>query len=166
MDSVVLILRQTPPWVWFLLAFLLYRGCAALKTRRQTLAQLLLLPAFLSGWKFFSLWREAHIFSASLFFCVGILAGFSVGWKVWRSGFYNSKTSLFERKGSPVALVLIILVFSFNYAAAVAAALCPEIAEKILFSVLRWGSSGFFCGLFWGGAGWLLMQKYRPRATR
>lgn len=160
------ILQQVPLWVWLLLAFLLYRGCAALKTRGQTLAQLFLLPACLSGWKVVSLWREAHTFPSSLFLCVGILAGFSVRWKVWRSGSYNSKIGLFERKGSPVTLILIVLVFAFNYAAFVTTALHPEIAAGLLFTILIQGVSVFFCGLFWGSAGWLLAQKYRPGSAR
>lgn len=163
MDFVVRILQRTPLWVWPLFAFLLYRGYAALKTRSQTQMQLFLLPAFLSMWGIISIWKETGSLFALAFFGGGVLVGFCTGWTAWRSGTYNRETDLFERKGTPHTLILVILIFFFKYITSVMVALHLEATKGLLFLLLNGGVSGFFCGLFWGGTGWLLAQKYTPR---
>lgn len=142
---------------------MLYRGYAALKTRWQPLWQLFLLPTFLSLWGIVSLWKEAASLYTFTYYGVGILIGFWVAWQIWRSGSYSRETGLFERKGSPSTLILIVLIFTFKYTTSVMIALNIEITHGLLFRLLSGGISGFFCGLFWGGTGWLLTQKFNSR---
>ncbi|HGB6406054.1 TPA: hypothetical protein ACIVZW_004561 [Salmonella enterica subsp. enterica serovar Oranienburg] len=84
--DIALFLRDTPVWVWILLAFLLRRGFAALYDREMTTGRLFFLPVIFLVWGTYSVLTETALAGASLtMMAVGLLAGTALGYSLWRS---------------------------------------------------------------------------------
>ncbi|ENT5053542.1 hypothetical protein [Salmonella enterica] len=65
MDS-ALFLKDTPVWVWILLAFLLRRGFAALYDREMTTGRLFFLPVLFLVWGAYGVITETKLAGVSL----------------------------------------------------------------------------------------------------
>ncbi|WP_230328659.1 hypothetical protein [Salmonella enterica] len=64
--DIALFLRDTPVWVWILLAFLLRRGFAALYDREMTTGRLFFLPMLFLVWGAYGVITETELAGASL----------------------------------------------------------------------------------------------------
>lgn len=148
------IVRSTPPWVGALLAFLVYLGISAARTRRVHLARLALIPLAMGG---LALWGELSAFGGH-----GHLAGLLGLWLV--SGAlviagsgtlrapagtrYDAASRSFDLPGSWVPLVLILAVFLMKYGIGVQLALEPSLAQDNRFALVVTVLYGALSGLF------------------
>jgi hypothetical protein len=113
--AILIMIKSTPPWVWLLLAFLLYRGIKALSPRTMT-PRRMLLPIVFFVWAlvgiFFEL-RNLPVFAAAL--ALGGALGWQLALRQPRASL-DSASSLVHRPGSAMTLVLIGIGFSLKYA--------------------------------------------------
>ena len=148
------ILSHTPVWVWVLLAFLVYRGIAAMRTREVSPYRVLIVPAVFFVWGASSLLEKsdglalnAAAFVAALL--VGAAAGRALA-SLMPSPRLSPVTGLLTMPGSPVALVLNCAAFAAKYVGAVALALTSGAAAHAEMATVVVAIGGLFAGVFWG----------------
>ncbi|MEV4608344.1 hypothetical protein MRBLMR1_003381 [Neorhizobium sp. LMR1-1-1.1] len=144
------ILAHTPVYVWFVLAYLVWQGVAATRTRKRPLWRLLIVPLIfilLGIWpligslaldiKLVAIWLGAIL----LFALPGIVTG---PWVIARDASRRTVTI----SGSIVPLVRNLTLFALHYALAVALALNPDGAQILTMAgfALSGGSIGYFAG--------------------
>lgn len=124
MQTAIAILINTPPWVFALLALLVWQGCQALQLRTQPLWRMLIVPAvfFLMGVSRLVLAGKSidllliWLASAAVFATLAYYAG-------PRSVSVDRDTGLIVRPGSVIPLIRNLTVFLLQYAVAVATAM-------------------------------------------
>jgi hypothetical protein len=150
------IVRQTPTWVWGLLAALLALGASQLRRRSASLARVSALPVAMTV---FSLWGTFAAFGNSPL--LGQVSG------VWvaaaaaacslvapgrASGSYDPATRSYALPGSVVPLLLIAGIFLVKYAVGVELAMAPQMARDTQYALTVAALYGAFTGLFLGRA--------------
>lgn len=150
MDIALQILASTPVYVWFLLAYLVWQGVVATKTRTRALWRLLAVPLIfiLAGiwplivesaldFELVAVWLGAIFLFAFLGRLTGpgVIARTETGREITLSG-------------SAVPLIRNLTFFALHYAVAVALALIPDRAQMltILVHAISGGSIGYFAG--------------------
>src|SRR3954454_23505295 len=124
MRTAIAILTNTPPWVFALLALLIWQGCTALRPRSQPLPRLLIVPAvfFLMGLSRLLLGGKSidlqlvWVASAALFAALALYTG-------PRSVTIDAEPGRILRPGSVLPVVPNITVFLLQYAVAVLTAM-------------------------------------------
>ena len=157
--------RQTPVWVWALFAFLIYRGTMALNGSVTSLPRLAIVPVVFAAWGLWSvatgsyqpglsslIWVASFAFGAML----GALRTSRTAIQVDRAA------GLVALPGSPMVLVLVLVVFSVKYALGAWAAIQPGAAQSPAFVIYDVGITGAVAGMF---AGRLLMLWQRMRSA-
>lgn len=161
MQTAIAILAHTPPWVFALLALLIWQGCTALRPRSQPLARMLIIPAvfFLMGLSrlvlggksigLVSVWMAA----AAVFAAVALYTG-------PRSVTVDGATGRILRPGSVIPLVRNLTVFALQYAVAVVTAMKLQAAWEVAMAgqAVSGACAGYFLG--WTIA---LLRGYRTR---
>jgi hypothetical protein len=161
MQTAIAILTHTPPWVFALLALLIWQGCTALRPRSQPLARMLIIPAvfFLMGLSrlvlggksigLVSVWMAA----AAVFAAVALYTG-------PRSVTVDGATGRILRPGSVIPLVRNLTVFALQYAVAVVTAMKLQAAWEVAMAgqAVSGACAGYFLG--WTIA---LLRGYRTR---
>ena len=161
MQTAIAIVTHTPPWVFALLALLIWQGCTALRPRSQPLARMLIIPAvfFLMGLSrlvlggksigLVSVWMAA----AAAFAAVALYTG-------PRSVTVDGATGRILRPGSVIPLVRNLTVFALQYAVAVVTAMKLQAAWEV--AIAGQAVSGACAGYF---LGWTiaLLRGYRAR---
>lgn len=147
------ILAHTPLYVWALLAFLLYRGMAAMRDRESSLFKLALLPVAmllltLSG-------MDGHTALGEGVWAVwasAALSGAILTWKALGDGAYvaNRAVGTIFQRGSKVPLMLMIAIFSSKYAVGVFSAMHADAHQSLLFMGVTTCLFGLFNGVFLG----------------
>jgi uncharacterized protein DUF6622 len=160
--SVVRILSHTPIWIWLLLAFLLYRGLAALRPREVSPSRVLVIPIVFFIWGLAGLWsaREAAVFHRAVFLggvALGAAAGLALA-SITPAPRWTPATGMLTMPGSAKPLVMICLAFATKYAAAVALAISADAVARGEVWALSASLGGAFAGLFWGRAAGQLLQ--------
>lgn len=161
MQIVIAILVNTPPWVFALLALLIWQGCTALRPSSQPLPRMLILPAvfFLMGVSRLALGGKSidlllvWIASAAVFAALALYTG-------PRSVRVDGETGRILRPGSVVPLVRNLTVFVLQYAVAVMTAMKLEAHWNV--ATVAQAVSGACAGYF---LGWTiaLLRSYRAR---
>lgn len=150
----LIILHNTPIWVWCLLAFLIYRGLQALRPREMTPQRMLLLPVLFLVWALSGIVTDVKNWPIALVSClVMLIAGAMLGSRIAQGqppAYRDGVTGLINRPGSPITLVLICLGFSLKYALAVVLAEQSDMARDPGFCAVFGGVGGFVDGIFWG----------------
>lgn len=117
--DIALIFRETPVWVWILLAFLLRRGFAALYDREMTTGRLFFLPMLFLFWGAYGVITETALAGISLtMLTAGLLAGILFGYRLWRSQPPLKNTDnpgMIIRAGTPLTLVVIVSAFYLKF---------------------------------------------------
>ena len=148
------IARQTPPWVWLLLAGLVALGLSQWRERRASLARVTVLPvamALLSLLGLVTAFAEGGVLIAAL---VSWLASFAlVGLLLRRlrvpSGTrYEPSMARFNLPGSPWPLLLILAIFLLKYAVGVELAMQPQAARDLHFVLGVAALYGALSGVF------------------
>ena len=163
MQIAVAILVNTPPWVFALLALLIWQGCVALRPRSQPLPRMLILPAvfFLMGVSRLALGGKsidlllAWVASASLFAAMALYTG-------PRSVTVDGETGRILCPGSVIPLVRNLTVFVLQYGVAVVTAMKLEAYREVAMAgqVVSGACAGYFLG--WTIA---LLRSYRARSA-
>jgi hypothetical protein len=159
---VLLVLENTPVWVWLLLAFLIYRGIVALNPRAVDPRRALVLPIVFLVWAIVGLIGQPHDASAAwLSFAVTLAAGAAVG--VGIAGLRTPPTlaresGLLHLPGAPTTLILACFGFAVKYVSSVAMAMHPELRGDFWFCAFYGAQCGILAGIFWG---WTIGQFAR-----
>lgn len=165
------ILKNTPTWVWGLLATLLALGFSQIATRRVSALRMGLMPVAMTG---LSLWGTLSAFSQSPLFGYVLLA--------WAAGAalvfalvatraavpgagYDAATRSFTVPGSWLPLALILGIFLTKYAVGVATAMQPALRAEVAFAMPVAVLYGVFSGLFAGRTLGLLRLARPQHAT-
>ena len=157
--------RQTPVWVWALFAFLMFRGTMALNGSVTSLPRLAIVPVAFVAWGLWSVATGSHepglsslIWAASFAFgaMLGALRTARTPIQVDRSA------GLVALPGSPMVLVLVLVVFSVKYALGAWAAIQPGASLSPVFVIYDVGITGAVAGMF---AGRLLTLWQRMRSA-
>ncbi|MBN8988150.1 MAG: hypothetical protein J0H42_07890 [Rhizobiales bacterium] len=161
MQTAIAIATHTPPWVFALLALLIWLGCKALRPSSQPLARLLIIPAvfFLMGISRLVLGGKSidllliWLAGAAMFAALALYTG-------PRSVTIDGETGRILRPGSVVPLVRNLTVFMLQYAVAVVTAMKLGAAWEVAAAgqAVSGACAGYFLG--WTIA---LLRSYRAR---
>jgi uncharacterized protein DUF6622 len=163
MRPVVEIVTGTPPWVWALLALLLYLGIRALRPTTAPLWRVAILPTVFFVWGLYGLVmsngltvQRAAPWLVAL--AVGTIAGFALaGTRPVRA---DRSHGLVHVPGGSFTLVLSLLIFAIKYVFAVLHAMDPAAFADARFWLTELAVSGVLTGMFIGRfAG--LWRQYR-----
>ncbi|MBA2672999.1 DUF6622 family protein [Ramlibacter sp.] len=150
------IVKNTPPWVWGLLAGLIALGISQARERSASLARTAIMPVAMTV---FSLWGLFTAFGNS-----AQLAGVAGAWlaaaatvfvlvaRIPQRGRYDAGTRIFTLPGSFVPLALILAIFVTRYAINVELALDPRLAADSQFALACAALYGALSGIFTGRA--------------
>ena len=163
MTFVLQTILNTPPWVWPLLAFLLFLGIRALRPRTASLWRIAILPTVFCAWGLYGL-VSLHALTAQRILpwvaamAVGISAGMLVaGLQPIRA---DKVRHLVRAPGGPLTLVLILSVFATKYAFGVLHATRSDLFAEPRLWLTELALSGVLTGMFAGRfAG--LWRQYR-----
>ncbi|WP_295847424.1 DUF6622 family protein [Tardiphaga sp.] len=157
------ILINTPPWVFALLALLIWLGCLSLRPRSQPLRRLLIVPAvfFLMGVSRLLLAGKSiellavWLISAALLAALALYAG-------PRHVTIDRDSGYIRRPGSVLPLVRNIVVFLLQYAVAVVTAMKLNIGIDVAIAgqAISGACAGYFLG--WTIA---LLRSYRAETA-
>lgn len=145
------ILTHTPFWVFGLFFGLVYLGYVQSRMRQVSRGRLIVLPIAMLAWSLYSVWStfDAHLTALAAWACawvaivaVGLARGPS------RRASYDAATAQFTVAGSWLPLALMMGIFFFKYAVAVAHAVQPGILGTTVAIALVAGVYGLFSGLF------------------
>lgn len=150
------ILRQTPTWVWGLLAALLALGASQLRDRSASLLRVSLLPLAMTA---FSLWGTASAFANSplLGRALAVWAGAAVLLVALlgrgrASASYDAATRRYALPGSVVPMALIVGIFLVKYGVGVELAMAPQLLRDAQYTLTVAALYGAFSGIFIGRA--------------
>jgi hypothetical protein len=162
MNLVSGIIAHTPPWVWLLLAYLVWQGIKATQPRTTTIWRALIVPTIFIFWGLsrIGLNQPATIWplvawaaAASVLLPVGILTP--------RPFEADHATGQISRQGSVYPLIRNIVVFTMQYAVAVLAAMNPN--DHTISAIVGRAVSGGTSGYFIGSTVALLREYWRRR---
>jgi hypothetical protein len=161
MRTAIAILTNTPPWVFALLALLIWQGCTALRPSSQPLPRMLIMPAvfFLMGLSRLVLGGKSvdlllvWTASAAAFSALALYTG-------PRSVTVDGETGRILRPGSVVPLVRNLTVFVLQYAVAVVTAM--KLGASWEVAAAGQAVSGACAGYFLGRT-IALLRAYRAR---
>jgi hypothetical protein len=152
-DMLQQIVLKTPVWVWFLLAFLIYRGLLASAGRETRLKRIFLIPAAMLALTIHAIATTfgAHAAAAPLWLA-GMAAGTALSWGLFSLdsvSVYPERATVFEQ-GSWMPLMLMLGIFLTRYGVAVALTMAPQLAQDLTFAAIVCALYGVFNGLFIG----------------
>lgn len=169
-EAVSGIARQTPVWVWGLLAGLTALGLSATRDRSLHIGRIVLMPLIMGA---LALWGVQSAFGAS-----GRLAELLALWGACYATLlivgtrmappagarYDAATHSFALPGSWVPLVLILSVFLMKYGIGVQLAMAPELPRDAGFAFTVTALYGLLSGLFAARTLRVLRLAYPTRA--
>jgi hypothetical protein len=156
------ILIHTPPWVWILLAYLVWQGIKAMQPRTTAIGRALIVPAIFIVWGLSRLgfgqqgnvWPlVAWIAAALVLMPVGVLTP--------RPFEVEQATGRIIRPASIYPLIRNLTVFGLQYAVAVLAAI--HVDDHGVASIAGRAVSGAMSGYFIGSTIALLREYWRKR---
>lgn len=169
-DAIVPILRNTPAWVWGLLAGLLALGISQLRDRTVGLARVSLLPlamtAFSVSGTFSALGASRHFPGVLLAWAIAALLAFVLVAPGRAAARFDPAQRTYRLPGSVVPLLLIVGIFLVKYGVGVELAMQPELVHDTQYALTVAALYGAFTGVFVGRATRLWRLALRPVAVR
>lgn len=160
MQTAFRILANTPVWVFVLLAYLVWQGLQALRTRTQAVWRMLIVPLvfFLMGLSRLVLAHDNAIAPLLAWLAALLLFGALGLFNGPRLEAVDKQKGVVTRPGSIGPLLRNITVFTLQYGVAVATAmkLEPHAAVAVIGHAVSGASTGYFSG--WTAALW---RRYR-----
>lgn len=147
----VQILKNTPLWVWGLLAVLIALGATQAVARRVTARRAAVLPAVLVV---LSLAGVSTTFPAAGVPVAAWVAGLALALAAGaslvpvRGARWDAASGHFDVPGSLLPLALILSLFVIKYGVGVTLAMQPALARDMLFGACTGAAYGLFSGLF------------------
>lgn len=148
----IAILSQTPWWVFILFAYVLFIGIKALSTRTLPASKLAVAPAIFAVWGVFALsGMLGPNMEGWLTFCISLIVGGLAGWGLAKIGrAQRLPDQQIELQGSPITLILVLLIFGSKYALGYWQAVDPGAAGTPAFLFADAGVTGVVIGMFVG----------------
>ena len=148
------IVRQTPTWVWALLAALLALGVSQMRTREASLPRVVLMPLGMAAYSVYGLasafgGNPAGTLAAWLLAAL-LVAGASLLWSLQAPAGvrYYAGEARFHLPGSSVPMLLILGIFFTKYIVGVELALQPALVHDNTFTLQIAALYGVFNGIF------------------
>lgn len=161
-EMLMMILSQTPTWVWGLLALLLVLGLQQTRERWVSERRLRTLPLAFLG---LSVWSQLTAFGWQPMMLLGFGLSFVLCKRlVQASGWpgparFDSQRGLYRVTGSWVPLALMMGIFLLKYAMGIALAMSPQLRELPAFVLSASALSGSFSAVFLARARRLLGES-------
>lgn len=162
------IVKNTPTWVWGLLAALLALGLSQIRSRSASLGRMTMLPVAMTG---LSLWGMFAAFGNSPLFGYVLLA-WATGAALMltliapqapqRGTRYDAVSRSFQIPGSWAPLLLILSIFVIKYIVGVDLAMQSSLASDAQYTLVVGALHGMFSGIFAGRAASLWRLAWRP----
>jgi hypothetical protein len=158
------ILIHTPPWVWILLAYLVWQGIKAMQPRTVPIWRALIVPVVFIVWGISRIgfgqqdtqWPlVAWIVAALVLLPLGVLTP--------RRFDVDHKTGEIIRPGSAFALIRNLVVFTLQYAVSVISAI--DAGDRAVAFLVGRAISGATAGYFFGSMIALLLAYRRKSAV-
>ena len=149
------IFRHTPPWVWLVLALLLWRGYAMTKPQRVPQLRLALLPGLFI---LLSLAGVISTFGAQPGALLCWITGLALSaYETQRHGApagaaYRADSRSYDVPGSWMPLLLIVLIFTVKYSVGIQLALHPQLRQLEWLVLAVSTAYGALSGVFVGRA--------------
>jgi hypothetical protein len=166
MPRLLLILQNSPWWVYLLLVLLIWLGLQALRPRTLPVWRLTIVPAVFIGWGIASILTQSKMPGLLIAdWLAAATIGVTAAWIGTRR--FDIRIDRAHRSvtlpGSVHPLLRNILVFMVKYAIGVSMALLPGYSEEL--TVLNIGTSGAMAGYFLGWLGrFVLAYRHEPEA--
>lgn len=158
------ILTHTPPWVWILLAYLVWQGIKAMQPRKAPIWRALIVPVV------FIVWGVSRIGFGHqdnawplVAWIAAALALLPLGVLTPRPFEVDHKTGEIIRPGSAFGLIRNLVVFSLQYAVGVISAI--DAADQAIAIIVGRAISGATAGYFFGSMIALLIAYRGKRAA-
>jgi len=168
-EAVVPILRNTPSWVWGLLAGFLALGISQLRDRTAGLARVSLLPVgmtlFSASGVFAALARSPHLAGAIAAWLIAAAAAFALVAPGRTTAEFDPVRRSYRLPGSVIPLLLIVGIFLVKYAVGVELAMAPQLVQGTLYALTVPAIYGAFTGIFLGRAAQLWRLALHPAAA-
>ena len=167
-QALVPVLKNTPVWVWGLLATLLALGLSQLHTRSVSALRMTLMPVAMTG---LSLWGTVSAFGGSPLFGFVVLAWLAsaaatlclIAPQSPPAGTrYDAASRSFTVPGSWLPLALIVGIFLTRYTVGVDLAMQPQLARDGQYTLLIGALYGLFSGAFAGRSARLWRLALKP----
>lgn len=158
----ITVVTHTPLWVWGLLAGLVALGLRQSRDQVLTPRRVLLLPAALGGWAFFSAtqafgWHLATVAA----WLVGLGLGYALNrWLMLPRRVQALADGRFAIAGSWAPLVLFLTIFMLRYAVSASLAVVPDLATLPTFAAVACAFYGLPCGLLAARAQRVLQARW------
>jgi hypothetical protein len=165
-EAVGPILRNTPNWVWGLLASLLALGISQLRDRTASLARVSLLPVAMT---IFSVWGtlsaldgSPHLAGAIAAWLIAAAIAFALLAPGRAAAQFDPVRRSYRLSGSVVPLLLIVGIFLVKYVVGVELAMAPRLIQNAQYALVVAALYGAFTGVFVGRASRLWRLALRP----
>ncbi|MDA9526245.1 hypothetical protein XI06_39385 [Bradyrhizobium sp. CCBAU 11434] len=157
------ILIHTPPWVWILLAYLVWQGIKAMQTRKAPIWRALIVPVVFIAWGVSRIGFGHQDSQWPLVAWIGAaLALLPLGVLTPRPFDVDHKTGEIIRPGSAFALIRNLVVFTLQYTVSVISAI--DAGDRALATIVGRAISGATAGYFFGSMVALLLAYRRKCA--
>jgi hypothetical protein len=157
------VLVHTPPWVWILLAYLVWQGIQSMQPRKVPIWRALIVPVVFIAW---GVSRIGFGHQASqwplLAWIAAALVLLPLGVLTPRPFDVDHKTGEIIRPGSAFALIRNLVVFGLQYTVSVISAI--DAGDRALAIIVGRAISGATAGYFFGSMIALLIAYRRKRA--
>ncbi len=153
MDEILIALKYTPVWVYLLFIYLLIVGIKSLKTTRNHILKLAILPALFTGMWIQTLLSDVGISRMTLSVALlALIVGAMIGWvMVWRTKIeVEPRRFILEIPGNWQNLSTILLIFCVKYYYGYELARDPNSITLTQFEVTMFLVTGVCTGLFIG----------------
>lgn len=166
-EAVVPVLRQTPLWVWGLLAAFLALGVSQLRDRTASLARVSLMPVAMtlfSVWGTFSaLGATPHLTLVISAWLIAAMLAFALIARGHANDVqYDPARRLYRLPGSAAPLLLIVGIFLVKYVVGVDLTMAPQLVRDTPYVLSVAALYGAFTGAFIGRAARLWRLVVHP----
>lgn len=165
-QAIVPVLRQTPLWVWGLLAAFIALGISQLRDRTAGLARVSLMPVAMTVFSvsgtLSALGASPHLAQAIAAWLTAALLAFALLARGRAHAQYDPARRLYHLPGSAVPLLLIVGIFLVKYVVGVDLAMAPQLVQDTAYVLCVAGLYGAFTGVFIGRASRLWRLPMRP----
>ena len=169
-QAIVPVLRNTPLWVWGLLAAFIALGISQLRDRSASLGRVSLMPVAMT---LFSVWGTFSALGSSphrgwviAAWLIAAMLAFALLVRGDANAQYDPARRLYRLPGSAVPLLLVVGIFVVKYVVGVDLAMAPQLVRDAPYVLSVAALYGAFTGAFVGRAArlWRLPLRSAPRA--
>ena len=167
-QAIVPVLRQTPLWVWSLLAAFVALGISQLRDRTASLVRVSLMPVAMTVFSvsgtFSALGSSPHLATAIAAWLIAAVLAFALIARGQANAGYDPARRLFHLPGSAAPLLLIVGIFLVKYVVGVDLAMAPQLVQDAPYVLSVAALYGAFTGAFVGRAArlWRLPLRSVP----